>query len=420
METESILGAHPWPGSALSITSCLSLNEIINAPDEFVCRNPHYVVSQLDWHQCRYLFVQTPPAGVQCGGWWHKVNIQGSDTEKQKASNQEINQEFHKQAPGSEVYGQMGKPLQIPVSAIPLRTVGSAAAASPSSPSKRTVERLEESADEYTEEAAILFTDTDDESDADQGPPRKKPAPLAPGMDTTTGRLEIAGDGPPTPCSTSRSLTDFEPGSLDLSTLPRLAPPSFATYAATKALSGELKRIQAVQAVQANTPLHELGWYMDCNEVTNLFQWIVQLHSFDESLPLAKDMKSAGVTSIVLELRFGPDFPFSPPFVRVVRPRFLPFASGGGGHVTAGGAMCMELLTSSGWSPASSMESVLLQVRMALCNLEPRPARLDEAVRAGKNIGDYQVGEAIDAYIRAANMHGWTVPKDLRVTALGV
>ncbi|KAK4240257.1 hypothetical protein C8A03DRAFT_13387 [Achaetomium macrosporum] len=408
----SASGAYPWPNSDLSITACLSLNEIINAPDEFVSREPHYVVSQLDWHQCRYLFVQTPSARAQSGNRNNKAKTQGNDAGKQETADPA----FHRQAPGSEVYGQSGEPLQIPVSAIPLRTVGSAAG-SPSSTTKRTVERLEDSDQEDTEEAVILFTDTDDESDAAQGPPRKKSASRASSIDTTTDRLDSAADGPPTPCSTSRSLTDFEPGSLDLSTLPRLAPPSFATDAATKSLSRELKRLQTLQA---DTPLHELGWYIDFDEVSNLFQWIVQLHSFDQSLPLAQDMKSAGITSVVLELRFGPDFPFSPPFVRVVRPRFLSFMAGGGGHVTAGGAMCMELLTSTGWSPANSMESVFLQVRMALCNLEPRPARLDPAVRSGQNLGDYAVGEAIDAYIRAANAHGWTVPKDLRVTALGV
>jgi ubiquitin-conjugating enzyme E2 Q len=234
-----------------------------------------------------------------------------------------------------------------------------------------------------------------------------------------------SGGGPPTPASISvgRALADFEPGTLDLSTLPRLQPPSFATDAATKSLSRELKRLQALQS---STPLHELGWYMDFDSVSNLFQWIVQLHSFDPSLPLSKDMKQAGVTSIVLELRFGPDYPYSPPFVRVVRPRFLPFVQGGGGHVTAGGAMCMELLTSSGWSPANSMESVFLQVRMALCTLEPRPGRLDpKFLKKNKDEssvtgGDYGVGEAIDAFVRAANSHGWTVPEGLRTTAMGV
>lgn len=31
-------------------------------------------------------------------------------------------------------------------------------------------------------------------------------------------------------------------------------------------------------------------------------------------------------------------YPFSPPFARIVTPRFLPFMNGGGGHITAGGA----------------------------------------------------------------------------------
>jgi ubiquitin-conjugating enzyme E2 Q len=221
-------------------------------------------------------------------------------------------------------------------------------------------------------------------------------------------------------------LTDFVPGSLDLSTLPRLAPPSFATDSGTKSLSRELVRLQNIQAT---TPLHELGWYMDFDQVSNLYQWIVELHSFDASLPLARDMKKSGIGSIVMEVRFGPDFPFSPPFVRVVRPRFLPFMNGGGGHVTAGGAMCMELLTATGWSPANSMESVFLQVRVALCSTDPQPARLDPAVlQMGKARGlrqagpwmDYGIAEAIEAFIRAANAHGWTVPANLRVTANGV
>ena len=95
--------------------------------------------------------------------------------------------------------------------------------------------------------------------------------------------------------------------------------------------------------VQDSEPLHELGWYIDPELVTNMYQWIVELHSFEPHLPLAKDMKSKGIKSIIMELRFGKDYPMSPPFVRVIRPRFLGFQQGGGGHVTAGGALCMEV-----------------------------------------------------------------------------
>ncbi len=136
--------------------------------------------------------------------------------------------------------------------------------------------------------------------------------------------------------------TDFVPGALDWKTLTLLAPPSYATSSASNTLTRELKTILKVQE---KTPIWELGWFIDKNKTENLYQWIVELHSFENNLPLAQDMKKAEVSSIVLELRFGKEYPISPPFVRVIRPRFLPFMSGGGGHVTAGGAICMELLT---------------------------------------------------------------------------
>lgn len=49
-----------------------------------------------------------------------------------------------------------------------------------------------------------------------------------------------------------------------------------------------------------------------------------------------------------MEIRFGESFPLAPPFCRVVYPRFLPFIQGGGGHVTGGGSICMDLLTPDG------------------------------------------------------------------------
>lgn len=211
------------------------------------------------------------------------------------------------------------------------------------------------------------------------------------------------------------NVMPFKPGSMDLSSLPRLAPPTWATGSAQKGIAAEVKKLQLLQS---STPAHELGWYIDFENMENMFQWIVELHSFERNLPLAQDMEKAGVSSIICEIRFGASFPFTPPFVRIVRPRFLPFLSGGGGHVTAGGAMCMELLTNTGWSPVNSIEAVLLQVRMALVSNEPRPGRLDPSARPG-NFADYGIGEAIDAYRRAAAVHGWKVPDDLAQTANG-
>jgi ubiquitin-conjugating enzyme E2 Q len=209
----------------------------------------------------------------------------------------------------------------------------------------------------------------------------------------------------------SKPMTDFEPGTLDYSTLPLLGEPAFATPGASRRLQ---KEFQSLLKVQSSSPLYELGWYTNPEQFNNMYQWIVELHSFDGQLPLAKQMKQKGIKSVILEMRFGPDYPMSPPFIRVIKPRFMSFMAGGGGHVTAGGAICMELLTNSGWSAVSSIESVLLQVRMAISSTDPRPAQLDSY-----HGGDYGIGEAIDAYLRACQVHGWTPPPNFRETAMG-
>ena len=46
-----------------------------------------------------------------------------------------------------------------------------------------------------------------------------------------------------------------------------------------------------------------LGWYMpqDFNE-DNLYQWVVEMHSFDPELPLAKDMKGKYVLPLTFHV----------------------------------------------------------------------------------------------------------------------
>ncbi|RVD82757.1 uncharacterized protein DFL_007172 [Arthrobotrys flagrans] len=199
--------------------------------------------------------------------------------------------------------------------------------------------------------------------------------------------------------------TDFVAGQLDYNSLPLIAQPTFATHQATKRLQREYKNLLKIQE---STPLHELGWYTNPDHFDNVYQWIVELHSFDSELPLAKDMKSQGVKSVVLELRFGASFPTTPPFVRVIKPRFLPFMNGGGGHVTIGGAVCLEMLTGTGWDSKTTIESVLLNVRLAMMSTDPKPAKLEAG---GGGARSYGVAEAVSAYLRACRTHGWTVPK---------
>jgi ubiquitin-conjugating enzyme E2 Q len=74
----------------------------------------------------------------------------------------------------------------------------------------------------------------------------------------------------------------------------------------------------------------------------NLFEWHVRLFHLDPESPLAQDMEELNVPNILLHLIFPDNFPFAPPFMRVVEPRIEK------GFVMEGGAICMELLTPRG------------------------------------------------------------------------
>lgn len=133
----------------------------------------------------------------------------------------------------------------------------------------------------------------------------------------------------------------------------------------------------------------------------NLYVWDIKLFGFDKDSELAKDMatfqKKTNQDHILLELRFSKDYPFAPPFVRVVRPRFA-FRTG---HVTIGGSICMELLTNSGWNSTNDIESILIQIRAEMTGGN---ARLDAGM---SNTYEYTEQEAWDAFFRAASTHGW-------------
>ncbi|KIX99840.1 uncharacterized protein Z520_04476 [Fonsecaea multimorphosa CBS 102226] len=369
-----------WQGSELKIANVLSLQEVVNDPAKFTSTAPHYVVPKVDWVQTRYLFVQTgsgprrDPVGIQ----------------------------IYKQDPNRTAVNEMGLPLKIPITAIskarrPGSSIGTVG--TPCGKRTKTVSQTNLAAAEQQEEDAdSVVSDEDDLAifqAAKQADDNREPFF---GCDTNAESLCVNGKKRPAEVAAD---TDFVPGELDITNIKFMEPPKDANPVATKAL---MRLLKEALKTQDDTPPATLGWYIDRSLINNVYQWIVALHSFPSDLPLAKDMKSAGVTSIVMEMRFTSQYPFSPPFIRVVKPRFLPFSRGGGGNVTEGGAMCMEVLTNNGWSASLTVESLLLQVRLVMSDTE-RPARLDR--RPGTF---YNVGEAKAAYLRACRNHGWEVP----------
>ncbi|CAF2640258.1 unnamed protein product [Rotaria sp. Silwood2] len=105
----------------------------------------------------------------------------------------------------------------------------------------------------------------------------------------------------------------------------------------------------------------------------SLYEWNVKLYHVDKDSKLYTDLEQMKVSDknfdkldhILLSLSFNDNYPFAPPFVRVIRPIIT------GGHVYSG-AICMELLTRQGWSSAYSVESLLFQIVATLCKAGAR------------------------------------------------
>ncbi|XP_035679520.1 ubiquitin-conjugating enzyme E2Q-like protein 1 [Branchiostoma floridae] len=92
----------------------------------------------------------------------------------------------------------------------------------------------------------------------------------------------------------------------------------------------------------------------------NLYEWNVKLYKVDPDSEFYQDMQEVGTEFVLLNLTFPENFPFSPPFMRVLTPKIE------NGYVMDGGAICMELLTPKGWSSAYTVEAIILQFSASL------------------------------------------------------
>lgn len=101
----------------------------------------------------------------------------------------------------------------------------------------------------------------------------------------------------------------------------------------------------------------------------NLFEWYVKVFAIDPDSELATDMRELKIPYILLHLIFPDNFPFHPPFMRVVEPKIEK------GFVMNGGAICMELLTPRGWASAYTVEAVIMQFTASLSKGRGRIAR---------------------------------------------
>jgi ubiquitin-conjugating enzyme E2 Q len=129
---------------------------------------------------------------------------------------------------------------------------------------------------------------------------------------------------------------------------------------------------------------------------TNSYLWKVYIFGYDPKSMIGKDMDALGIKEIEMEVRFPDNYPLSPPFIRVVTPRFKYQT----GHVTSAGALCMQVLTDKFWSPACSIESLIVTIKSEILEGE---GRLDYE----KYKIPYTLNEARTSFINVARGHNW-------------
>eukprot|EP00743_Colponemidia_sp_Colp-15_P008124 GILK01008808.1.p1 GENE.GILK01008808.1~~GILK01008808.1.p1 ORF type:complete len:380 (-),score=36.33 GILK01008808.1:226-1365(-) len=159
--------------------------------------------------------------------------------------------------------------------------------------------------------------------------------------------------------------------------------------AATRCLT---RNLQNTHASDTKTNGYEV-----CVDPENLYFWKVKLFGFPEDEPIGEDMKRGGVDHILMHMRFSGDFPFAPPRCNIIRPRIQKRT----GWVV-GGVLCMELLTRAGWSPAYSVDALIIQIRATLLDGK---ARLDLT-----NQSDYEEAHTMKRHDSIEALHrrvGW-------------
>ncbi|KAF6754673.1 hypothetical protein DFP72DRAFT_812438 [Ephemerocybe angulata] len=378
-----------WKNSQSNPTNCVALAEVVNLPEKFVSSNPHFVVADTTWIMCRYLLIK--------GSSLDPVGESPSSKTLVKSPGLRYVQIDPKQ---KTTVAQ--KPIQIPDPDFQLESLLH----------QRQAEVIEPSYDD--EDMAIFNLGPNAVSQSQsKGKGREQQSngygdAMDVDDDDADYRLPPAPK-PKAPVVVEKPADDWKHDSdyVERALENLMLPPFESSPGASMALQKELRALLREQ--DAAKSFRELGWYMPPELVgDNLYRWVVEMHSFDPDIPIAKDMKREKINSIIFEIRFPPTYPIAPPFFRIITPRFLPFIHGGGGHVTGGGSICMDLLTSNGWLPSYNIPAVLMQIKLAISNLDPRPARLAKNWQT-----PYSVSESLAGFKRAASTHGWTVPDGL-------
>ncbi len=155
------------------------------------------------------------------------------------------------------------------------------------------------------------------------------------------------------------------------------------------------KRLMREYGLVSKSDPEKLGFRAKMKDDSNINIWYIEMFRVDNE-KLQTQMEKLNIPFIQMEITFKDNYPFEPPFVRIVYPHFVERK----GHITIGGSFCVDILTTQKWSSANSIETLMTALKLIML---AGKAEIDES----KPHKRYELDEAIDAFNRALKTHNW-------------
>lgn len=125
------------------------------------------------------------------------------------------------------------------------------------------------------------------------------------------------------------------------------------------------------------------------------YSWVVRVDVNQCPSVLQSAMRKARASRLEFGITFHDDFPFSPPFVRVVAPEFVPQT----GHVLQGGGLCTKMLSDDEWRPTTQVSSLIDSILHLINEGKPQIQKF--------NRNTYTETLARESYRRSKAKYGW-------------
>ena len=179
-----------------------------------------------------------------------------------------------------------------------------------------------------------------------------------------------------------------------------------STKSASVSVSSRLNKAFCPRLVKEKKLLEASGFIINIPDDNNPQVWEISVkvksksksnEIMDKDSLLYKSLRKYKISRVKFEFRFPVDYPMAPPFVRIISPIFK-FLTG---HITRGGAVCLDIIINrNAWSPVFMISTVLHTIFSVI---NTGDGDLDPS-RIGQ---EYSFDEAKEAFNRLKRTHNW-------------